>query len=501
MTRNYVVLIVLSIVIPTFYGSFEPAFSARWMQTGGSEPELHMNVYNSSAWVRDSRDRPMARCWFNIVVWNSGNATAYSVDVEFSLLKYGYSVENGTELAGNIGKDESWNTTKTFELNDGYYEMNLTLRTPTRIWENVFYAFEVSFPRDVWTVGGELAQFYVTPRDPIVQNIVNYVGKDVDSLYSWVGDNIRYVYDNVSHGVSDYWQLPYETLNLTTGDCEDVAFLLCSLVRAAGVSAENAFVAVGTVDDGGHAWVIHGSSGAWRSLEPTANGFIDRLFVDLWDFFGLFDRKYYSAFNDVYYEKINYSTNKPYVYQTFSGWCVNGSKMQGSRVTVEKGQPVTLMLNVTNLGYYKFIGFVKIEINKYIVWGDSVFDSINYSLVLYPGESRLLNFTFVPDETTGSAPWQCRHYYYKVYTCFACIHGPPDADLRECLYVLSRILPTDLNKDGKVNILDVTIAAIAYKSKPGDLNWNEAADIDKNGVIDIMDITKVAVDYGKTTES
>ena len=56
----------------------------------------------------------------------------------------------------------------------------------------------------------------------------------------------------------------------------------------------------------------------------------------------------------------------------------------------------------------------------------------------------------------------------------------------------------DLDQNGKVNILDVTTVAKAYRSRPGDLRWNELADIDKNDVIDILDITKVAVDYGKT---
>jgi archaellin len=63
---------------------------------------------------------------------------------------------------------------------------------------------------------------------------------------------------------------------------------------------------------------------------------------------------------------------------------------------------------------------------------------------------------------------------------------------------IPEFLSTDLNKDWKVNIQDITIVAIAYKSRPGDPNWNSLADIDKNGVIDILDITKVAVDYGKT---
>lgn len=60
-------------------------------------------------------------------------------------------------------------------------------------------------------------------------------------------------------------------------------------------------------------------------------------------------------------------------------------------------------------------------------------------------------------------------------------------------------LPTDLNKDGIVDVIDIAIVAKAHGSKPGDPNWNEIADIDKNGVVDILDVSAVARDYGKTS--
>jgi len=58
---------------------------------------------------------------------------------------------------------------------------------------------------------------------------------------------------------------------------------------------------------------------------------------------------------------------------------------------------------------------------------------------------------------------------------------------------------TDVNKDRTVNILDISLVAKAYGSKPGDPKWNAIADFDKNGIINIIDISKVAKDYGKTT--
>ena len=57
----------------------------------------------------------------------------------------------------------------------------------------------------------------------------------------------------------------------------------------------------------------------------------------------------------------------------------------------------------------------------------------------------------------------------------------------------------DLNSDGKVDILDITIVAKAYGTKPGDPQWDPIADVaEPYGEINILDIATVAKDYGKT---
>jgi hypothetical protein len=56
----------------------------------------------------------------------------------------------------------------------------------------------------------------------------------------------------------------------------------------------------------------------------------------------------------------------------------------------------------------------------------------------------------------------------------------------------------DVNGDGKVNIVDITIAATAYSSRPGDQKWSSNADLDENGSINIIDISAIAKEYGKT---
>ena len=60
------------------------------------------------------------------------------------------------------------------------------------------------------------------------------------------------------------------------------------------------------------------------------------------------------------------------------------------------------------------------------------------------------------------------------------------------------LLETDLNDDGTVNIVDISIVAIAFGSAPEDPYWNIIADLNNDQVINILDISMVAKDYGKT---
>jgi hypothetical protein len=55
----------------------------------------------------------------------------------------------------------------------------------------------------------------------------------------------------------------------------------------------------------------------------------------------------------------------------------------------------------------------------------------------------------------------------------------------------------DVNNDGQVNMIDLSIVAAAFGSKSTDTRWNSAADIDNNGIVNIVDINIVAVEYGK----
>jgi hypothetical protein len=98
-------------------------------------------------------------------------------------------------------------------------------------------------------------ELFITSPDPLVNTTVfditggwsntsdwNEYWDDVKAMYDWVVDNIEYRFDGLfpmlpsdPSGETDYfmemWQFPNETLALGKGDCEDMAILLCSMIR------------------------------------------------------------------------------------------------------------------------------------------------------------------------------------------------------------------------------------------------------------------------------
>ena len=92
-------------------------------------------------------------------------------------------------------------------------------------------------------------------------------------IAGFVAQKIRYR----SRPGRDPWQFPDETLFLKSGDCEDRAFLIASLLLASGISGYNVRVALGrvrgyangTASEHDHAWVMYkNEAGRWELIEP-----------------------------------------------------------------------------------------------------------------------------------------------------------------------------------------------------------------------------------------
>jgi len=146
----------------------------------------------------------------------------------------------------------------------------------------------------------DVVKLYVTPNEQSVVDLKNQILEDKFfltpnwmAIRDWVGNNIKYRYDSEVYG-GEHWQLPKETIQRRTGDCEDFAILLCSLLRADGWSTSNVYVIIGEKDGGYHGWVKIIWEGIGYGIEPQVNGWG----TFLGDFLSLsgYDAKY--AFND-----------------------------------------------------------------------------------------------------------------------------------------------------------------------------------------------------------
>jgi len=56
----------------------------------------------------------------------------------------------------------------------------------------------------------------------------------------------------------------------------------------------------------------------------------------------------------------------------------------------------------------------------------------------------------------------------------------------------------DVNGDGIVNVLDLSIVSMSYGSFEGEPDYDPDADLNKDGVVDMRDLAKVAMNLGNT---
>jgi len=77
---------------------------------------------------------------------------------------------------------------------------------------------------------------YVTPFNQTVQNAVDSIdicepcGREKNAMKLW-----NFVFNNVEYELSKTWFTPEETIKNGKGDCEDVTFLMGSMMLAAGI--------------------------------------------------------------------------------------------------------------------------------------------------------------------------------------------------------------------------------------------------------------------------
>jgi len=226
-------------------------------------------------WERGTTDLPVLSVEINYVVENVGNVSANIVVVEILLDSVYYS----TKTIQNLLPSSEFTDSILFSVE---YDQSNTVEIEARsgnVTGSWSYTVDAELPRrPSWS----MSKLFITPGEMYVQSTYNEIfsrGLPFTLVHwiairDWVGKNIKYVEDSDSHGMVEFWQLGRETLESRTGDCEDFAILLCSLLRADEWSVEDVYVVIGQNEAGDyHAWVkIKIPLVGWYNIEPQLNG-------------------------------------------------------------------------------------------------------------------------------------------------------------------------------------------------------------------------------------
>jgi len=159
---------------------------------------------------------------------------------------------------------------------------------------------------------------------------------------------------------------------------------------------------------------------------------------------------------------------------------------------------IVLSTNMTYAGREVYINVTVVNegdtpesFNVSTYYNDTLIDSLPVTDLL-PNTNTTLTFTW---NTTGTTP--CSNYTIKAEAS----EVPYEIDLADNTCIGGKVkikMLGDINGDGTIDIVDLTIVALALWSQPGDSKWNPDADLNGDGVVDIVDLTYVGVHIGET---
>jgi hypothetical protein len=162
------------------------------------------------------------------------------------------------------------------------------------------------------------------------------------------------------------------------------------------------------------------------------------------------------------------------------------STKKGNSLWVYQGMPVYVNVTIWNNGTFEET--VNVTLSYNVTAGEAEIGTQN--ITIQAGQNGTAPFVW---DTTGVP-------YNQNYTLTANATIPEDISPADNTLsvgpVTVRILG-DINGDGKVDGKDISIAAQAFGTKPGDPRWNLDADINGDGKVDGKDLTLIARNFGK----
>jgi len=163
------------------------------------------------------------------------------------------------------------------------------------------------------------------------------------------------------------------------------------------------------------------------------------------------------------------------------------TSMSLSNNTPRQGRNLTISVAVLNNGTMPETFEVTLTLDSTLIGAWNVPD-------LQPGNSTML--TFVWNTTAGTVD---QHTITASATVVPSDTDPTNNEKSKLLTIISPTGPnTDINGDGRVDMVDIAMVSRAFGTQEGDQRWIPAADINSDGVINMIDIATVARDFGKT---
>jgi hypothetical protein len=163
---------------------------------------------------------------------------------------------------------------------------------------------------------------------------------------------------------------------------------------------------------------------------------------------------------------------------------VTATRMRVSRSFDYNGvpsNPIIINVTVANTGTVSENFTVNLAANSTIV--------ASRSATLTAGATNLVSLS-----------WHAELLPRGNYTLFAsAVYGPSNLSNGAVTYgPFTIFFPGDLDRDCRVDIVDVATVAFAFGSTPSSSNWNPYADLNNDGTVNIVDVATAAFHFGQT---
>jgi peptidoglycan hydrolase CwlO-like protein len=257
-------------------------------KANGTITSLHLDLDNANASIAQLNDD------LDVANTSVTNLTADLKNANASINKLNIDLNSANASIVSLNSQNSSLSAQNSQLTGNVATLNSTITVMNTNYQSIVAAINQRF-----ALTTTIAQSFVTPVDPQVSSLVKSLvttfsssnvlktWQDMYALYNWVYQHIWYSYDspepvlpsNLSLGGNitwraDYWRFPYETIRDSSGDCEDQALLLLSMIRCYENSFYGSFVVeVSFNDNSAHMAVILPTVGGGLSILDPAGSF------------------------------------------------------------------------------------------------------------------------------------------------------------------------------------------------------------------------------------